>query len=202
MDEETAEFDPNAETEISPKQVPHQAMAAAAGSSGGSPLGFWEPPSASELSASLEGYEVVDLLGRGGMGAVYKAVQINLEREVGVKVLPEELASDPDFEERFQREAKAMAQLNHPNIVQIYDSGRSKSGDWFFAMEFVDGVNLRQFIRSKELTVEGALNTVQQICDALAYAHGKGFIHRDIKPENIFLNRSGQVKIGDFGLAK
>ncbi|MEM7015041.1 MAG: serine/threonine-protein kinase [Verrucomicrobiota bacterium] len=198
--EEPTEPDPSAETEVMPDDA--KAMAAAAGSNPTNPLGTWEPPSAKELDALLEGYDVETLIGRVGMGAVYKGVQKNLDRIVAIKILPEELAGDPDFEERFEREAKALAQLNHQNIVQIYDFGQSAGRHWFFAMEFVDGVDFHDLIKTGQLESEGALNAVSQMCDALAYAHGEGLIHRDIKPANIFLNKQGILKIGDFGLAK
>lgn len=150
----------------------------------------------------LSGYVVTGVLGRGGMGAVYQGVQTSLERPVAIKLLPPELGYDPEFEARFRREAKSMARLNHPNIVQIYDFGTTGSGHHYIVMEFVDGTDLHRLIRSGGLTPEGALNAVSQICDALEYAHGEGFVHRDIKPANIFINNKGILKVGDFGLAK
>ncbi|MFT5470154.1 MAG: serine/threonine protein kinase [Verrucomicrobiales bacterium] len=140
------------------------------------------------------------------MGAVYKGTQLSLNRKVAIKVLPPEFGRDPAFAERFKREAHALAELKHPNIVDIYDFGQTGSeddaGHYYFVMEFVDGMDFHQLIQAKKLDIPGALNAVSQICDALAYAHGKGYIHRDIKPANIFLNYEGQVKVGDFGLAK
>ncbi len=162
----------------------------------------WEPPLPEELEPLLPGFQITGLLGRGGMGAVYRGVQQSLEREVAIKLLPPELSADPEFEARFKREAKSMAKLNHPNIVQIYDFGQTEEKHYFFVMEFVDGTDLHEFIRSGGLNSEGALNAVSQICDALQYAHEKGYVHRDIKPANIFLNTNGLIKVGDFGLAK
>ncbi|MCB1062268.1 MAG: serine/threonine protein kinase [Verrucomicrobiae bacterium] len=166
------------------------------------PPGNWEPPLPDEVSAMLPGYEVTGVLGRGGMGAVYRGIQSSLDRPVAIKLLPPELGIDPEFEARFRREAKSMARLNHPNIVQIYDFGVTEGGHHYFVMEFVDGTDLHRMIRSGGLEPEGALNAVSQICDALEYAHAEGFVHRDIKPANIFINHKGVLKVGDFGLAK
>ena len=166
------------------------------------PPGQWEPPLPEELAPLMTGYDILDVLGRGGMGAVYKGIQKNLDRLVAIKLLPPELGENPEFEARFKREAKSMAQLNHPNIVQIYDFGQTSEGHYFFVMEFVEGTDLHQFIRAGGLEAEGALNAVSQICDALQYAHEMGYVHRDIKPANIFLNQAGVLKVGDFGLAK
>lgn len=164
--------------------------------------GGWEPPEPDSLGNSLAGYRIIRLLGRGGMGAVYEGEQVSLERRVAIKLLPPELGADLEFQARFRREAKSMARLNHPNIVQIYDFGRTEAGHYYFVMEFVDGTDLHRLIREGQLDVTGALNAVSQICDALHYAHDEGFVHRDIKPANIFVNRQGMVKVGDFGLAK
>ena len=145
--------------------------------------------------------EIVEMIGQGGMGVVYKAVQTNLGRTVALKVLSPQLSSDPEFVERFTREAKALAQLNHPNIVAIYDSGIHDRVP-FLVMEYVKGQSLRQLLETKALTAARALELVPQICDALYYAHAKGVVHRDIKPENILLDGEGRVKIADYGLAK
>jgi len=150
---------------------------------------------------SFHGLEILELLGRGGMGVVYKARQPALDRMVALKILPLKLALDPDFQNRFIREAKALGSLSHPNIVAVYDFG-AEGGFFFFAMEFIDGTNLRQILRDRKLTPEQGLKIVPQICDALEYAHGEGVVHRDIKPENILLDKRGRVKIADFGLAK
>lgn len=185
-----------------PRQLFQAAMEGGKSTVHGTPPGGWEPPLPDEFSELLDGYEVTAILGRGGMGAVYRGIQSSLDREVAIKLLPPELGADPEFEARFRREAKAMARLNHPSIVQIYDFGQTKAGHYFFVMEFVDGTDLHEYIRSGRLDAEGAINAVSQICDALEYAHGEGYVHRDIKPANIFLNSKGIIKVGDFGLAK
>ena len=135
------------------------------------------------------------------MGVVYKARQRQLNRLVAVKILPPSVGEDPAFAERFAREAQALAQLNHPNIVQVYDFGRTDEF-FYFVMEYVDGVNLRALIRDGKLKPEEALKIVPQICEALQFAHDEGIVHRDIKPENILIDKKGRVKIADFGLAK
>ncbi|MBI2932328.1 MAG: protein kinase [Planctomycetes bacterium] len=146
-------------------------------------------------------YEILSLLGRGGMGVVYQARHRHLNHTVALKVLPSKLAADAEFRERFLREARALAALSHPNIVGIHDFGIE--GDiTFLAMEYVDGVNLREVLRERKLAPPEALKIVPQLCDALEIAHAQGLVHRDIKPENILLDRQGRVKIADFGLAK
>ena len=145
--------------------------------------------------------EIVETLGEGGMGVVYKAVQKPLGRTVALKVLSPALSSDPAFVERFTREARALAQLSHPNIVGIHDFG-VHDGVPFLVMDYVDGPSLRKLLGSRKLAPARALEVVPQICDALAYAHSRGVVHRDIKPENILVDREGRVKIADFGLAK
>jgi predicted Ser/Thr protein kinase len=158
-------------------------------------------PTVAELAPLLPQLEIIELLGQGGMGAVYKARQPSLDRLVAVKVLPRQASQDPAFAERFTREARALARLSHPNIVAVHDVG--KAGDfYYFVMEYVEGVNLRQLLRAGQLPPQQALQIVPQICDALQYAHEEGVVHRDIKPENILLDRRGRVKIADFGLAK
>jgi predicted Ser/Thr protein kinase len=153
------------------------------------------------LARQFPQLEILEHLGQGGMGVVYKARQRNLNRLVAVKILPPSVGGDPAFAERFTREAQALAQLNHPNIVQVYDFGRTEEF-FYFVMEYVDGVNLRVLIREHKLEPEQALKIVPQICDALQYAHDEGIVHRDIKPENILIDKKGRVKIADFGLAK
>jgi serine/threonine protein kinase len=151
--------------------------------------------------ATFHGMELLEVIGQGGMGVVYKARQIELERLVALKILPPRLAADPEFPRRFNREAQALASLDHSNIVRIHDVGRE--GElYFIVMEYVDGMNLRDLLVQKKLSPEQALRVVPQLCDALEYAHSRGVIHRDIKPENILLSRSGIAKIADFGLAK
>jgi predicted Ser/Thr protein kinase len=158
-------------------------------------------PRPEELAPYFPQLEVLELLGQGGMGAVYKARQPGLDRVVALKILPREAAGEPAFAERFTREARALARLSHPNIVAVYDFGQS--GGWYYLlMEFVDGVNLRQMLRAGRLQPEQALQIVPQICEALQYAHDEGIVHRDIKPENLLLDRKGRLKIADFGLAR
>jgi tRNA A-37 threonylcarbamoyl transferase component Bud32 len=161
----------------------------------------WAPPKPEELAARFPELEILELIGRGGMGAVYKARQKNLDRLVALKILPPEIGRDPAFAERFAREAQAMARLSHPHIVAIHDFGQ-RDGLFFFLMEYMDGLNLRQLMASGNVSPKEALAIVPQICDALQFAHDQGIIHRDIKPENILLDCRGQVKIADFGLAK
>jgi predicted Ser/Thr protein kinase len=159
------------------------------------------PPKPAELACFFPQLEILELLGRGGMGAVYKARQKQLDRLVALKILPPSVSIDPAFADRFAREAKALARLNHPNIVTLYEFGRT-DGLFYFLMEFVDGVNLRQLLNAGRIAPREALAIVPQICDALQYAHDHSIVHRDIKPENILLDRAGRVKVADFGLAK
>src|SRR4051812_47667101 len=154
-----------------------------------------------EIAPHFPQLEVLECLGRGGMGVVYKARQKSLNRLVALKLLAPERVTDPRFAERFTREAHALAALNHPHIVTIYDFGQA-GGYYFLLMEFVDGVNLRQLLEARKLTPEEALAIVPPLCDALQYAHERGIVHRDIKPENLLLDKSGRVKIADFGIAK
>jgi tRNA A-37 threonylcarbamoyl transferase component Bud32 len=165
------------------------------------PAGF-VPPEPAELARLFPQLEILDLLGQGGMGVVYKARQRQLDRLVALKILPPQIGRTEAFAERFTREARSLARLSHPRIVMIYDFGHTESGLYYFIMEFVDGTDLRRVIQSGELSTSEALTIIPQICEALQYAHEEGIVHRDIKPENILLNRKGQVKIADFGLAK
>ena len=159
------------------------------------------PPSVGQLAKLFPQLEIIELLGRGGMGAVYKARQPALDRLVALKILPPKSAKDPGFAERFNREARALARLNHPGIVAVYDFGQA--GDMpYFLMECVDGVALRQVVQSGKLSPREALQIVMQICEALQFAHDEGVVHRDIKPENILIDQKGRVKIADFGIAK
>jgi tRNA A-37 threonylcarbamoyl transferase component Bud32 len=158
-------------------------------------------PAAAELAATFPQLEITELIGQGGMGAVYKARQTKLDRMVAVKILPAEWGRDPAFAERFAREARALARLSHPHIVAVHDFGEA-GGLFYLVMELVDGANLRQLIQAGRLAPEQALHIVPQICEALQYAHQEGIVHRDIKPENILIDKRGQVKIADFGLAK
>jgi tRNA A-37 threonylcarbamoyl transferase component Bud32 len=159
------------------------------------------PPSIEELVVAFPHLQIIEMIGQGGMGFVFKARQPKLERFVALKILPQTLALDPAFAERFQREARVLAKLNHPNIVTIFDFGQA-GGFFFLQMEFVDGVNLRQAMKLGRFTPAQALDIVPKICDALHFAHNEGILHRDIKPENILLDSRGRVKIADFGIAK
>ena len=167
---------------------------------GDAPAKF-EPPTPEELAQKFPQLEILELLGRGGMGAVYKARQKQLDRLVALKILPPGVSHDPSFAKRFEREAKALAKLQHPHIVTLYEFGEA-AGQFYFLMEFVDGVNLRQLLHGERIAPKEALAIVPQICDALQFAHDRGIVHRDIKPENILLNKNGDVKIADFGVAK
>jgi serine/threonine protein kinase len=160
-----------------------------------------QPPTIEELARLLPQLEILELLGHGGMGAVYKARQRSLDRFVALKVLPARPASDTGFAERFSREARALARLSHHNIVAVYEFGQA--GDLpYFLMEYVDGPNLRQLARTGKVDPHEALQIIPQICEALQFAHEEGIVHRDIKPENILLDKRGRVKIADFGIAK
>lgn len=168
-------------------------------------------PTLAMLIDCFPAVEMIEVLGHGGMGAVYKVRQKRLDRLAALKIVRPDVASDPTFTARFDREARTLAKLNHPNIVGVYDfgdvpaptvSGPSSQSLYYFLMEYVDGVNLRQLIESRQVSPEQALSIVSQVCDALQYAHDNGVVHRDIKPENILLDDAGRVKIADFGLAK
>ncbi len=176
------------------------------------------PPTVAALAPVFPQLEILEFIGRGGMGAVYRARQKELDRFVALKILPPDIGLDPAFAGRFAREARALARLNHPGIVTIHDFGRvdwpsgttNPSGGeargheslYFLLMELVDGVNLRQLLDAGRVSPREALAIVPQICDALQFAHDHGIVHRDIKPENILLDRLGRVKVADFGLAK
>lgn len=159
------------------------------------------PPKPQELAKHFPQLEMLDLLGKGGMGAVYKARQPELDRLVAVKILPPEVGAHPGFAQRFTREARALAKLSHQNIVSVFDFGQT-DGQYYFIMEYVDGVTIRQLIQDSLATPEEALAIVPQICEALQFAHDAGVVHRDIKPENILVDKQGRVKIADFGLSK
>jgi predicted Ser/Thr protein kinase len=158
-------------------------------------------PTPAELAKVFPQLDILGFIGEGGMGAVYRARQKELDRVVALKILPPGIGADPAFAERFTREAKALAKLNHTGIVTLYEFGKA-DGLFFFLMEFVDGVSLRQLIEIGRISPREALAIVPQICDALQYAHDQGIVHRDIKPENILLDRQGRVKVADFGLVK
>jgi predicted Ser/Thr protein kinase len=165
------------------------------------PLTARDLPTLEGVAAAFPELEVIDVIGHGGMSAVFRVRQPQLDRIVAMKVLPKYLAATPGFAERFSREGRVLARLTHPHIVSVYDFGEC-SGFWFLLMEHVDGVNLRQAMRAGRFTPEQALEVVPAICDALQFAHSQGVLHRDIKPENILLDSKGRVKIADFGIAK
>ena len=146
-------------------------------------------------------YEIQSPLGAGGMGEVYLAKDTKLDRKVALKILPAEVASNRDRMERFVREAKSAAALNHPHIAHIYEIGESE-GVHFIAMEFVDGQTLREKIHREKTDLRKLLRYLQQVAEGLAKAHAAGIVHRDLKPDNIMITREGDAKILDFGLAK
>ena len=165
------------------------------------------PPTVEEIAPRFPQLEILAFIGQGGMGAVYKARQKQLDRIVALKILPPGIG-DSAFAERFTREARALAKLNHPGIVTLYEFGEqpathdNQPSIYYFLMEFVDGVTLGRLLNAGRVSAREALAIVPQICDALQFAHDQGIVHRDIKPENILLDRRGHVKVADFGLAK
>jgi serine/threonine protein kinase len=166
------------------------------------PPGGFVPLKPDQLAGKFPQLEIIELLGHGGMGAVYKARQKQLDRLVALKILPPEVGQNAAFAERFMREARSLAKLNHPEIVTVYDFGHTEDGLYYFLMEFIDGIDLRRIIQAGEITSDQALAIVPKICEALHYAHKKGIVHRDIKPENILLDTECNLKIADFGLAR
>src|SRR5262249_42723658 len=153
------------------------------------------------LGKTIGHYQIISLVGKGGMGEVYCALDTKLDRAVALKILPKMMSADGERMRRFSREAKAASALNHPNVAHIYEIGEV-NGVSFIAMEYVEGQTLAAKINGQPLTVNEIVEIGSQIADALAEAHGKGITHRDIKPGNVMLSERGRVKVLDFGLAK
>ncbi len=163
--------------------------------------GAFVPPTVGRLAELFPSLEIIELIGAGGMGAVYKARQSGLDRLVAIKILPEEFGHDVKFALRFTREARTLAKLSHPNIVSVHEFGKVED-TYYFLMEFVEGSTLRDVVKAGQLAPKHALAIVPHLCDALQYAHDQGIVHRDIKPENILIAKDGVVKIADFGLSR
>jgi len=161
----------------------------------------FEVPELDEVIETFPQLEILEHVGTGGMGVVYHARQKGLDRDVALKLVSVDVTADPAFAERFTREARALASLTHPAITSVFDFGQV-GRFYYLIMEYVDGANLRQILNAGGLSSREAMTMVSRMCDALQYAHDNGIVHRDIKPENLLVDRAGQLKIIDFGLAK
>ncbi len=155
-----------------------------------------------QLDSSFPHLSILRMVGRGGMGTIYHARQTSLDRDVALKIIDRSISNNTTFLDRFEREAKALAKLNHPNIVSVFDYGNTSDGQAYFIMEFVHGLNLREAMQSMPIDLSHSTEIVCSVATALTYAHTKGVIHRDIKPENILLSDDGSIKLADFGIAK
>src|ERR1700692_1516366 len=153
------------------------------------------------IGSQLGSHEITALLGKGGMGEVYRARDLKLKREVAIKILPEEFSRDSDRLSRFQREAEVLASVNHTNIAAIYDLEEAE-GSRFLVLELVEGETLAERIKRGPISVDEALPIAKSICEAVEAAHEKGVVHRDLKPANVKITPEGTVKVLDFGLAK
>jgi serine/threonine protein kinase len=153
------------------------------------------------IGETISHYRIIEEIGAGGMGEVYRALDLRLDREVAVKVLPKALTSDPDRLRRFEQEARAAAALNHPNILVVYQM-ETHDGGSYLVSELLEGETLRERLGRGPIPLRKAIECMVQIAHGLAAAHDKGIVHRDLKPENLFVTRDGRIKILDFGLAK
>ena len=162
----------------------------------------FDVPSVEEMNAILPQYAFEKLAAYGGMGAVFRGRQRSLDRLVAIKILPPEFGAEPEFAERFKSEARAMAKLNHTNVVGVYDFGITTGGHLYLVMEWIEGPTLHELIHKGSIPVRKVAHLGMQLCDALAYAHSHKILHRDIKPGNIMINQDDQVKVADFGLAR
>lgn len=154
------------------------------------------------LSLNVQGYEIIELIGGGGMGEVYRAIMVARGKEVALKVVAGRLTRDPETMARFEAEVAALSQLGHPNVVRVIDHGEMPNGRHFLVMEYVDGCDLRRLLRVQKLEPERAIDIFLKVCAGVAHAHERGLVHRDIKPANILVGLDGTVKVADFGLAK
>lgn len=161
-----------------------------------------DPSELEALSRAFPQLEILRLVGRGGMGSIYHARQTALDRDVAIKIIDRRVSNNTEFLDRFEREAKALAKLSHPNIVAVYDFGRTESGLVYLMMEYVNGLNLREAMNTMPIEHREAMEMITALCSAVHYAHSKGVVHRDIKPENILLGDDGSLKLADFGIAK